>query len=109
MPIYEYRCSACDHLAELLLGLNDPPPQFCLSCGAEGTMRKSFAAPAILFKGSGWAKVDRRSTSTSSAKSATDETAAPKGTTKESGSGSSDTASSTSDGGSSSTTATTSD
>src|SRR5262245_51198592 len=61
MPIYEFRCAACDHLAELLLGLNDPAPQFCPSCGAEGTMRKAFAAPAVHFKGSGWAKKERRS------------------------------------------------
>ena len=70
MPIYEFRCAACDHLAELLLGLNDPAPQFCPSCGAEGTMRKAFAPPAIHFKGSGWAKKERRSASSaSSAKS----------------------------------------
>ena len=66
MPIYEFRCAACDHLAELLLGLNDPAPQFCPSCGAEGTMRKAFAPPAIHFKGSGWAKKERRSASASS-------------------------------------------
>lgn len=65
MPIYEFRCAACDHLAELLLGLNDPAPQFCPSCGAEGTMRKAFAPPAIHFKGSGWAKKERRSASAS--------------------------------------------
>src|SRR5262245_28803678 len=66
MPIYEFRCSACDHLTELLLGLNDPAPQFCPSCGKEGTMRKAFAPPAIHFKGSGWAKKERRSASASS-------------------------------------------
>ena len=35
----------------------------CPSCGAAGTMRKQFAAPAIHFKGSGWAKKDRGSSS----------------------------------------------
>jgi putative FmdB family regulatory protein len=63
MPIYEYRCSACDHLSEVLMGLNDPPPLFCPSCGAEGTMRKAFAPPTIHFRGSGWAKKDRSTTS----------------------------------------------
>jgi putative FmdB family regulatory protein len=72
MPIYEYRCSACDHLSELLLGINDPAPQFCPSCGAEGTMRKAFAAPTIHFKGSGWAKKDR-STAARSKSSAKDD------------------------------------
>ncbi len=59
MPIYDYLCTACDHRADILHGINDPGPRFCLSCGAEGTMRKQFAAPAIHFKGSGWAKKDR--------------------------------------------------
>jgi putative FmdB family regulatory protein len=64
MPIYDYICTACDHRADILHGINDPGPNFCPSCGAEGTMRKQFAAPAIHFKGSGWAKKDRGSSST---------------------------------------------
>jgi putative FmdB family regulatory protein len=59
MPIYDYLCTACDHRADILHGINDPGPNFCPSCGSEGTMRKQFAAPAIHFKGSGWAKKDR--------------------------------------------------
>lgn len=59
MPIYDYLCTACDHRADILHGLNDPGPNFCPSCGAEGTMRKQFSAPSIHFKGSGWAKKDR--------------------------------------------------
>ena len=59
MPIYDYLCSACDHRADILHGINDPGPQFCPSCGAEGTMRKQFAVPTVHFKGSGWAKKDR--------------------------------------------------
>jgi putative FmdB family regulatory protein len=61
MPIYDYRCTACDHLSEVIHGINDPGPRFCESCGAEGTMRKGFATPAVLFKGSGWARKDRGS------------------------------------------------
>lgn len=59
MPIYEYRCSACGHRTDILHGVNDPAPHFCPECGAEGTLRKAFAPPAIHFKGSGWAKKDR--------------------------------------------------
>ena len=59
MPIYDYLCTSCDHRADILHGINDPGPRFCPSCGEEGTMRKQFAAPAIHFKGSGWAKKDR--------------------------------------------------
>jgi putative FmdB family regulatory protein len=63
MPVYDYLCTACDHRADILHGINDPGPNFCPSCGSEGTMRKQFAAPAIHFKGSGWAKKDRAATS----------------------------------------------
>ena len=71
MPIYEYLCSACDHRADILHGINDPGPKFCPSCGLEGTMRKQFAAPAIHYKGSGWAKKDRGSSSSGSRSSKT--------------------------------------
>jgi putative FmdB family regulatory protein len=67
MPIYDYLCTACDHRADILLGINDAGPTFCPSCGAEGTMRKQFAAPAIHFKGSGWAKKDRGGSSVTKA------------------------------------------
>ena len=59
MPIYEYVCSACQHRTDILHGINDDGPAFCPSCGAENTMRKAFAVPAIHFKGTGWAKKER--------------------------------------------------
>lgn len=65
MPIYDYRCSACGHLTEVVHGINDHGPKFCPECGAEGTMSKGFTTPAIHFKGSGWAKKDRSATSAS--------------------------------------------
>ena len=70
MPVYDYLCSACDHRADILHRINDPGPRFCPSCGAEGTMRKQFAAPAIHFKGTGWAKKDRGGTGASTRASA---------------------------------------
>ena len=65
MPIYDYTCAACGHLAEVIHGMGEGGPRFCPSCGAEGTMRKGFAAPAVHFKGSGWAKKDRSATASS--------------------------------------------
>lgn len=62
MPIHDYTCSACGHLTEVLHGIDDHGPRFCPECGAEDTMVKGFAPPAILFKGSGWAKKDRAAT-----------------------------------------------
>jgi putative FmdB family regulatory protein len=63
MPIYEYVCSNCATKTDILQGINDPAPTFCPTCGAEGTLRKQFAPPTIHFKGSGWAKKDRGSSS----------------------------------------------
>ena len=63
MPIYDYICSNCQHRVEVIHGINDAGPRFCPNCGFEGGMRKALATPAIHFKGSGWAKKDRSSTS----------------------------------------------
>ena len=67
MPVYDYLCTACEHRADILHGINDPAPKFCPACGAEGTMRKQFSAPSIHFKGSGWAKKDRGGSSSTKA------------------------------------------
>ena len=69
MPIYEYVCSACSHRLDILHGVHDAGPTFCPSCGAEGTMRKAFAPPTIHFKGTGWAKKERRSAAAGSRRS----------------------------------------
>jgi putative FmdB family regulatory protein len=83
MPIYDYLCTECDHRADILHGINDPGPNFCPSCGKEGTMRKQFSTPAIHFKGSGWAKKDRGSSSagTKAAKPANEPKDEPKAET----------------------------
>jgi len=59
MPIYDYTCSKCRRVTEVIHGINDHGPKFCPECGAEGTMTKAFVAPTVHFKGSGWAKKDR--------------------------------------------------
>lgn len=90
MPIYDYLCTACDHRADILHGINDPGPHFCPSCGAEGTMRKQFSAPSIHFKGTGWAKKDRGGTggaTKASSSSKQGDHAAPESEASPSGSG----------------------
>ena len=62
MPIYDYLCASCGHVTEVIHGINEVGPRFCPNCGAEGTLRKGVTTPAILFKGSGWAKKDRSAT-----------------------------------------------
>lgn len=61
MPIYDYVCETCGHVMEVVHGINDGGPRECPLCG--GPMSKAFSAPAVHFKGSGWAKKDRRSVS----------------------------------------------
>lgn len=76
MPIYDYACSACNQVTEVVHGINDHGPKFCPECGAEGTMTKSFSTPAIHFKGTGWAKKDRGSSARATAKAKDDGTTA---------------------------------
>ena len=71
MPIYDYACTACGHVVEVVHGINDPGPHFCPNCGVEGSMRKRIVTSAVHFKGSGWAKKDRSSASGARSKSST--------------------------------------
>lgn len=81
MPIYDYVCSNCKHRVEVIHGINDAGPRFCPSCGHEGTMRKALVSPAIHFKGSGWAKKDRSSTSGTRTKASASSSSGDSGST----------------------------
>jgi len=59
MPIYEYACTACGRHIDVVHGIHAQGPSVCTECG--GAMKKALTAPAIHFKGSGWAKKDARS------------------------------------------------
>lgn len=59
MPLYDYDCAACGRRFEVIHGVDAPPPESCPLCGS-GPIRKAFAPPTIVFKGSGWAKKERR-------------------------------------------------
>ena len=61
MPIYDYRCTSCDHEVEVIHAIDGSGPEACAVCG--GTMRKALSAPAVHFKGSGWAKKDAQAAS----------------------------------------------
>lgn len=81
MPLYDYDCAACGSRLEVVHGVYAPGPSTCPTCGG-GPMKKAIAAAAVHFKGSGWAKRDRRASSASSGSSAsrsTDDTASPVG------------------------------
>jgi putative FmdB family regulatory protein len=68
MPVYDYVCSGCGHRFEVLHGLNEAGPHQCPLC--EGRVTRAFVPPTIHFKGSGWAKNDRRSAAASAKKKA---------------------------------------
>jgi putative FmdB family regulatory protein len=67
MPIYDYECANCKRRFEVVHGVYAPGPTECPLCGG-GPVRKAISAPAVHFKGSGWAKKERRASSPSSSK-----------------------------------------
>src|SRR3954470_11716534 len=87
MPIYDYDCAACGRRFELVPGVHAEPPTVCPLCGS-GPIRKAISAPAIHYKGSGWAKKERRTTAASSSQSSSEGASA--GATGSAGSGSGD-------------------
>jgi putative FmdB family regulatory protein len=56
MPLYEYQCTACDEVCEVLQKVKDKPLEKCPKCG--GAMVKRISSPAIQFKGNGWYVTD---------------------------------------------------
>lgn len=67
MPIYDYECANCRRLFEVVHGVHVPGPTSCPLCGG-GPVRKAISAPAVHFKGSGWAKKERRAAAPASKK-----------------------------------------
>lgn len=69
MPLYDYDCAACGRRVEVVHGVHAPGPAHCPNCGG-GPMRKAISAAAVHFKGSGWAKKERRASIAAGAKTA---------------------------------------
>ncbi len=57
MPIYEYRCTACQHKLEALQKFSDAPLVTCPQC-AKDTLTKLVSAAGFQLKGSGWYQTD---------------------------------------------------
>jgi len=68
VPVYDYVCSSCRHRFEAFHGLNEAGPHVCPLC--DGPVSRAFAPPTIHFKGTGWAKKDRRASAAPSRKAA---------------------------------------
>ncbi len=99
MPLYDYVCAACSRRFEVIHGIAADPPASCPLCG-EGPVRKAITAPTVHYRGSGWAKKERRaavksgSSSGGSDDGSSDGTASGDGSSKDSASSGSDTESS---------------
>jgi len=52
MPIYEYKCSKCQSIFEVIQKVDAPALKKCLKCSAP--VRKIISPSALQFKGSGW-------------------------------------------------------
>jgi putative FmdB family regulatory protein len=59
MPFYDYRCAKCGATVEILHGIDEQQARAHDGCG--GSLERQFSAASVHFKGSGWAKLDRRS------------------------------------------------
>ena len=57
MPIYGYRCAACNHEFDALQKMSDDPLVDCPECGAP-ELRKQLSAPKFRLKGQGWYETD---------------------------------------------------
>ncbi len=66
MPLYDYRCASCGHVAEVRHGFNDTHDAPCEKCG--GAMSRVFNPAPVVFKGSGFYVTDSRGGSSGDSK-----------------------------------------
>ena len=52
MPIYEYRCTKCRHLVEVIQKIGDRPLRKCRKCS--GKLEKLVSVASFHLKGGGW-------------------------------------------------------
>jgi putative FmdB family regulatory protein len=52
MPLYEYKCSKCGKVFEIIQKFSDTPLEVHENCG--GALEKLVSVSALQFKGSGW-------------------------------------------------------
>ena len=56
MPLYEYRCRACEKVFEYIQGLSEGPKRKCEDCA--GRLEKLVSRSGFVLKGSGWYETD---------------------------------------------------
>lgn len=57
MPIYEYRCTACEHELEVIQKISADPLTDCPACGAPA-LKKKISVAGFRLKGGGWYETD---------------------------------------------------
>jgi putative FmdB family regulatory protein len=102
MPTYDYGCTVCGRMVEVMHGVHGTGPEKCEVCG--GVLRKLISAAAVHYKGSGWAAKDARDSgrARTTAGTATESKTTTDGSTTDAGKTSTDGAKSSGDAASSS-------
>lgn len=54
MPLYEYKCQKCGDVFEVIQKFSDEPLKTHSKDACGGAVERLWAAPALVFKGSGW-------------------------------------------------------
>lgn len=57
MPIYEYKCTQCEHELEKLQKISEPLLTDCPECG-KLALKKKISAAGFRLKGNGWYETD---------------------------------------------------
>jgi putative FmdB family regulatory protein len=92
VPLYDYDCAACGRRFEVIHGVHADSPAACPLCGG-GPVRKAITAASVHYRGTGWAKKERRAAIKSGSSSKGDD-----GSADSSSSGADKAAASSSDG-----------
>ena len=82
MPIYVYRCEACQALTEALQKIGDAPLVECSHCKAM-SLKKILSPVGIVFKGSGFHKNDYSGKSKSTTPATTSTSGIPAGRSRQ--------------------------
>lgn len=75
MPIYEYECSSCGRVEEVIQRFSDAPLTECDKC--HGKLNKLISQSSFHLKGSGWYVTDYAGKSKNSAQSSSTSDASP--------------------------------
>jgi putative FmdB family regulatory protein len=57
MPIYDFQCTSCGHIAEMMRKMSEASTTTCPNCNKE-TFVKMLSAPSFQLSGSGWYATD---------------------------------------------------